>query len=57
MLKKNQIKSQKKILLKILFNKQIIDVKEILELSKKYKESSAKTDKMIKELSAEIKDR
>ena len=40
-----------------LFNKQFRDVKEILELSKKYKESSAKTDKMIKELSAEIKDR
>ena len=40
-----------------MFNKQIRDVKEVLELSKKYKESSAKTDKMIKELSAEIKDR
>ena len=40
-----------------LFNKQFRDVKEILELSKKYEESSAKTDKMIKELSAEIKDR
>ena len=40
-----------------MFNKQIRDVKEILELIKKYKESSAKTDKMIKELSAEIKDR
>ena len=40
-----------------MFNKQIRDVKEILELSKKYKESSAQTDKMIKELSAEIKDR
>ena len=40
-----------------LFNKQFRDAKEILELSKKYKESSAKTDKMIKELSAEIKDR
>ena len=40
-----------------LFNKQIRDAKEILDLSKKYKESSAKTDKMIKELSAEIKDR
>ena len=40
-----------------MFNKQIRDVKEILELSNKYKESSAKTDKMIKELSAEIKDR
>ena len=40
-----------------LFNKQFRDVKEILELRKKYKESSAKTDKMIKELSAEIKDR
>ena len=40
-----------------LFNKQFRDGREILELSKKYKESSAKTDKMIKELSAEIKDR
>ena len=33
------------------------DVKEILELNKKYKESSAKIDKTIKKLSAEIKDR
>ena len=33
------------------------DVKEILELNKKYKESSAKTDKTIENLSAEIKDR
>ena len=40
-----------------LFNKQFRDAKEILELSKKYKESSAKTDKMIKELSDKIKDR
>ena len=40
-----------------LFNKQFRDAKEILELRKKYKESSAKTDKMIKKLSAEIKDR
>ena len=40
-----------------LFNKQFKDAKEILELSKKYKESSAKRDKMIKELTAEIKDR
>ena len=40
-----------------LFNKQFRDAKEILELSKKYKESSAKTDKIIKKLSAEIKDR
>ena len=40
-----------------LFNKQFRDAKEILELSKKYKESNAKTDKIIKELSAEIKDR
>ena len=37
-----------------MFNKQI---KEILELDKKYMESRAKTDKRIKELSAEIKDR
>ena len=40
-----------------LFNKQFRDAKEILELSKKYKESNAKKDKMIKELHAEIKDR
>ena len=33
------------------------DVKEILELNKKFKESSAKTDKIIKELTTEIKDR
>ena len=37
-----------------LLNKQI---KEILELDKKYMESRTKTDKTIKELSAEIKDR
>ena len=37
-----------------LFHKQFRDAKEILELSKKYKELSAKTDKTIKELSAEI---
>ena len=37
-----------------MFNKQI---KEILELDKKYRESRAKTDKTIKELSAELKDR
>ena len=40
-----------------LFNKQFRNAKEILELSKKYKESNAKTNKMIKELRAEIKDR
>ena len=40
-----------------LFNKEFRDAKEILELSKKYKESSAKTDKMIKELRADIKGR
>ena len=39
-----------------LFNKQFRAPKEILELSKKYKESNAKKDKMIKELHAEIKD-
>ena len=38
------------------FNKQFRDAKEILELSKKYKESNNKK-KMIKELHAEIKDR
>ena len=63
MLKKNQIKSQKKNITERikkmeasenLFNKQI---KEILELEKKYMESRAKTDKTIKKLSAEIKDR
>ena len=37
-----------------LFNKQF---KEILELDKKHMESRAKTDKTIKELSTEIKDR
>ena len=37
-----------------LFNKKI---KEILELDKKYIESRAKTDKTIKELNAEIKDK
>ena len=40
-----------------LFNKQIRDAKKILELSKKYSESNAKTNKMIKELRAKIKDR
>ena len=40
-----------------LFNKQFRDAKQILELSKKYKESNTKTDKMTKELSADIKDR
>ena len=39
-----------------LFNKKFKDVKEILELNKKYNESRTKTDKMIKKLSAEIKD-
>ena len=40
-----------------LFNKQFRDAKETLKLSKKCKESNAKTNKIIKELSAEIKDR
>ena len=40
-----------------LFNKQFRDAKEILELSKKYKKSNAKTNKMVKELRAKIKDR
>ena len=40
-----------------LFNKQFRDTKEILELDKKYKESRAKTDKMIKKLSDKIKNR
>ena len=40
-----------------LFNKQFRDAEKILELSKKYKESNAKTNKMIKELCAKIKDR
>ena len=40
-----------------LFNKQFRDAEKILELSKKYKESNAKTNKMIKDLSAKIKDR
>ena len=37
-----------------LFNK---NIKEFLELDKKYMEQGAKTDKTIKELSAELKDR
>ena len=45
---------KKKEVSKNLFNKQI---KEILELDKKYMESRAKADKTIKELSAEPKDR
>ena len=40
-----------------LFNKQIRDAKKILELSKKYSESNAKTNKLIKEFRAKIKDR
>ena len=40
-----------------MFNKQLKDVKEILESNKKYKESHTETDKMIKKLSAYIKDR
>ena len=40
-----------------LFNKQFRDAEKTLELSKKYKESNAKTNKMIKELRAKIKDR
>ena len=40
-----------------LFNKQFRDAEKILELSKKYKESNAKTNKMIKKLCAKIKDR
>ena len=40
-----------------LFNKQFRDAEKILELSKKYKESNAKTNKMIKELRGMIKDR
>ena len=54
MLKKSNQKSKKKEASKNLFNKQI---KEILELDKKYMESRAKTDKIIKELSAELKDK
>ena len=40
-----------------LFSKQFRDAEKILELSKKYKESNAKTNKMIKELCAKIKDK
>ena len=40
-----------------LFNKQFRDAEEILELSKKYKESNAQINKMVKELHAKIKDR
>ena len=65
MLKKSAQKSKENITEQIkkmeasenLFNKQFRNAKEILELSKKYKESNAKTNKIIKELSAEIKDR
>ena len=65
MLKKSTQKSKENITEQIkkmeasenLFNKQFRNAKEILELSKKYKESNAKTNKIIKELSAEIKDR
>ena len=39
------------------FNKQIRDAKKILELSKKYSESNAKTNKTVEELRAKIKDR
>ena len=63
MLKQNQIKSRKKYITEQtkkteasenLFNK---NIKEFLELDKKYMEQRAKTDKTIKELSAELKDR
>ena len=40
-----------------LFNKQFRNGKEILELTKKYKETTAKKNKLIKELHAKIKDR
>ena len=39
------------------FNKQFRDAEKILELSKKYKESNAKTNKMIKELRVKSKNR
>ena len=62
MLKKSNQKSKKNITEQIkkteasenLFNK---NIKEFLELDKKYMEQRAKTDKTIKELSAELKDR
>ena len=40
-----------------LFNKQFRDAEKILELSKKYKESNAKINKMVKQLRVKIKDR
>ena len=40
-----------------MFNKQFRDAEKILELSKNYKESNAKTNKMVKEFRAKIKDR
>ena len=40
-----------------LFNKQFRDAENILELSKKYKESNDKTNKMVNELHAKIKNR
>ena len=65
MLKKIKSKSKENITERIkkleasenLFNKQFRDAEKILELSKKYKESNAKTYKMVKELRAKIKDR
>ena len=62
MLKKSNQKSKKNITEQIkkteasenLFNK---NIKEFLGLDKKYMEQRAKTDKTIKELSAEFKDR
>ena len=42
---------------KNLFNKQFRDAEKILELSKKYKESNAKINKMVKELRVKIKNR
>ena len=40
-----------------MLDKQITNAKNILELSKKYSESNAKTNKIIKELRAKIKNR
>ena len=47
--KKNQIKSRKKNITE--------QIKEVLELDKKYMEQRVKTDKTIKELNAELKDK
>ena len=63
--KKSNQKSKEKVTERIkkmeasenLFNKQFRNGKEILELTRKYKETNARRNKLIKELHAKIKDR